>query len=207
MDEEWIAKINSALPEFPDARRDRYIKDFSLPYSDADEITQDKYFADYFENAVDNLSDKESSSYKNVSNLVRSDVRRILNEEKINIDKFTVPEKIIAMIAESVTSGNVSATASKEIFNAVLKGNSEDEMLSLFKKAESDFSQVSDSSELESIVKKILEDNPKEVDRYKRGEKKLAGLFVGKIMQESKGKANPKIVNELLIKFLEIETE
>jgi len=207
MDEEWIAKIDSALPEFPDARRDRYIKDFSLPYSDADEITQDKYFADYFENAVDNLSDKESSSYKNVSNLVRSDVRRILNEEKINIDKFTVPEKIIAMIAESVTSGNVSATASKEIFNAVLKGNSEDEMLSLFKKAESDFSQVSDSSELESIVKKILEDNPKEVDRYKRGEKKLAGLFVGKIMQESKGKANPKIVNELLIKFLEIESE
>ena len=73
----------------------------------------------------------------------------------------------------------------------------------LFRKAEADLSQVSDDSEIEIIVKKILDENPKEVERYRIGEKKLAGFFVGKIMQESKGKANPKIVNELLIKNLE----
>jgi aspartyl-tRNA(Asn)/glutamyl-tRNA(Gln) amidotransferase subunit B len=74
--------------------------------------------------------------------------------------------------------------------------------MSIFKKAEDDLSQVSDNSEIEVIVKKILEENPKEAERYRTGEKKLAGFFVGKIMQESKGKANPKIVNELLIKNL-----
>lgn len=203
--EEWKQKIMESLPEFPDARCSRFMKEYSLPFSDSDEITQDKFFADYFEVAVSGLKSKDETSYRTVSNIVRAEVRRVLNEQKINIKEFNIPGKIISMIADSVSSGKVSVTASKEIFNKLLKGKSEEEMISLFKKAESDLSQISDSSEIESVVMKILDQNPKEVQRYKGGEKKLAGFFVGKIMQESHGKANPKIVNELLLKNLETE--
>ena len=107
------------------------------------------------------------------------------------------------MLADSVSAGNISVTASKEIFSQLLDGKTEEDQINIFKKSEESLSQVSDNSEIELIVKKILEDNPKEVERYRIGEKKLAGFFVGKIMQESKGKANPKVVNELLIKNLE----
>ncbi len=106
------------------------------------------------------------------------------------------------MLADSVSEGKVSVTASRDIFNQLLSGKDYDEQLEIFKKAAENLSQVSDDSEIEIIVKKILAENPKEADRYRTGEKKLAGFFVGKIMQESKGKANPKIVNELLIKNL-----
>ncbi len=203
--DEWKQKIMESLPEFPDARCRRFMNEYSLPFSDSDEITQDKFFADYFEEAVRGLKSKDETSYRIVSNIVRAEVRRVLNEQKIGIKEFNIPGKIISMIADSVSAGKVSITASKEIFNILLKGNSEEEMISLFKKAESDLSQISDSSEIESVVVKVLDENPKEVQRYKGGEKKLAGFFVGKIMQESRGKANPKIVNELLLKNLETE--
>lgn len=203
--DEWKLKILESLPEFPDARCKRFMNEYSLPFSDSDEITQDKFFADYFEEAVSGLKSKDETSIRIVSNIVRAEVRRVLNEQKIGIKEFNIPGKVVSMIADSVSAGKVSVTASKEIFNILLKGNSEEEMISLFNKAESDLSQISDSSEIESVVLKVLDENPKEVQRYKGGEKKLAGFFVGKIMQESRGKANPKIVNELLLKNLETE--
>ena len=202
--EEWKTEVKNNLPEFPDDRRNRYIKDYSLPELDAEEITQDKIFADYFEKVIDHILNKNEKTYKAASNIVRVDVRKVMNEQKIDIDEFPVSENVIAMIVNSIDEGKISATASREIFNDLLIGKTEDEQKIIFKASEEKYSQVSDSSEIETIVKKIIEDNPKEVARYKIGEKKLAGFFVGKIMQESKGKANPKIVNELLIKNLEV---
>ncbi len=200
---EWINKVKNELPEFPDARRERFIKEYSISESDADEITQDKFFADYFERISDNIINKNGKAYKIIANILRVDVKRILNEKKIGIDEFPLTPKLTAMLADSVYAGNVSVSASKEIFNRLLEGVNEAEQIKIFRKAEEELSQVSDNEAIELIVKKILEENPREVERYKIGEKKLAGFFVGKIMQASKGKANPKIVNELLIKYLE----
>ncbi|MBS1518879.1 MAG: Asp-tRNA(Asn)/Glu-tRNA(Gln) amidotransferase subunit GatB [Bacteroidetes bacterium] len=205
VDDNWKKKILSELPEFPDKKRERFMSEFSLPYSDADEITQDKYFADYFENAAGKLIRRESRSYRIVSNILRAEVRRVLNEKKLGINEFNLSGKVIALLADSVASGTVSVTASKEIFNEILDGKDESEQISIFRKSEEKYSQISDTSEIESIVLRILEENPDEVSRYKIGEKKLAGFFVGKIMQASKGKANPKVVNELLLKNLETE--
>ncbi|MEO6694792.1 MAG: Asp-tRNA(Asn)/Glu-tRNA(Gln) amidotransferase subunit GatB [Ignavibacteria bacterium] len=202
--ENWINRVKDNLPEFPDKRKNRFIKDFNLPDADAEEITQDKKFADYFENVIDNLLNKNEKSYRIAGNIMRSDVRRVLNEKKIDIVDFNLSKKVIAMLADSTTAGNISVTASKEFFIELLEGKTEEEQKQIFKRAEGKYSQVSDSSEIETIVKKILDENPKEVERYKTGDKKLAGFFVGKIMQASKGKANPKIVNELLIKNLEV---
>ena len=201
---DWINKIEKKLPEFPEARKERFIKDYSITETDAEELTQDKYFADYFESISGKLISKNEKTFKIVANILRVDVKRVLNEKKIDLDEFNLDSKIIAMLADSVSAGNISATASKEIFNRILEGKTAEEQKNIFKKAEESMSQVSDNSEIELIVKKILEENPKEVERYKIGEKKLAGFFVGKVMQESKGKANPKIVNELLIKNLEL---
>lgn len=199
-----IKKVEKELPEFPDAKKERFLKEYSISETDADEITQDKYFADYFESIAKMLINKNEKSYRIIANILRVDVKRILNEKKIDLEEFSLSNKVIAMLADSTSAGNISATASKEIFVQLLEGKNEEDQVNIFKKAEENLSQVSDNSEIESIVKKILKENPKEVERYKIGEKKLAGFFVGKIMQESRGKANPKIVNELLIKNLEI---
>ncbi len=202
--EEWIKNVRKNLPEFPDDRRDRFIKDYSLPESDSEEITQDKNFADYFENVIGNLSERNDKSFRTASNLVRAEVRKVMNEKKIEIKDFHVPAKAIALIVDSLSSGKISVTASKEVFARILAGKNFDEMSEIFRDSEKDLSIVSDTSEIETIVRKILVEFPEETDRYKSGEKKLAGFLVGKIMQESKGKANPKIVNELLIKLLEV---
>lgn len=202
--EERINLVRKNLPEFPDERRIRFIKEYSLPESDSEEITHDRNFADYFENVTGNLTVKNERSFRTASNIVRAEVRKVMNEKKIGINEFPVPPKAIALIADSVTSGKISITASKEIFTQMLSGKNEEEILKIFKESEDNLSIVSDTSEIESIVKKVIGSNPKEAERYRSGEKKLAGFFVGKIMQESKGKADPKIVNELLIKILEV---
>lgn len=202
---DWINKIEKKLPEFPDARRDRFVIEFKLSETDSDELTQDKVFADYFENVTGYLKSKDEKSLRAAGNIVRVEVRKVMNEKKLSIEQFTISERIIAMLVDSISSGKISITASKEIFTNLLNGKTEEDQIKIFNASESDLTQVSDLSEIETIVKKILEENPKEVERYKTGEKKLAGLFVGKIMQESKGKANPKIVNELLLKNLETE--
>ncbi len=199
-----IKKVESELPEFPDARKERFIKEYSLSETDAEELTQEKYFADYFENAASDLINRNGKTYRTIAGILRVDVKRILNERKIGINEFPLTEKVIAMLSDSSSAGNISVTASKEIFNKLLDGKNEEEQKNIFKKYEESLSQVSDNSEIEQLVKKILEENPNEVKRYRIGEKKLAGFFVGKIMQESKGKANPKIVNEMLIKNLDI---
>ncbi len=204
IDEEWIARIRNGLPEFPEARKTRFINEYLLNYTDAEELTNDKYFADYFESVTGHLINKNEKSFRITANILRVDVKRILNEKKINIADFHLPSKIISMLADSVSAGNISMTASKEIFNRLMDGKSGDELITIFKKAEEDLSQLSDNSEIELIVKTILDENPGEVERYKTGEKKLAGFFIGKIMQASNGKANPKMVNDLLIKILEL---
>lgn len=202
VDKKWITEIKNELPEFPDAKKQRFLDEYSISESDAEEITQDRQFGDYFEETSDKLINRNEKAYRIVANILRVDVKRILNEKKIALDEFHLDKRAIAMLADSVSEGKVSVTASRDIFNQLLSGKDYDEQLEIFKKAAENLSQVSVDSEIEIIVKKILAENPKEADRYRTGEKKLAGFFVGKIMQESKGKANPKIVNELLIKNL-----
>lgn len=202
--EEWINRIKISLPEFPDERKVRFIRDYFLTDVEAEEITQDKYFANYFEDVAANLFNKNDRSFKIAGNILRVDIKRILNERKIDISSLNLSKRVVAQLADSVSEGNISTTASKEVFNEILNGSSEEEQRNIFQKSVERLTQVSNSVEIEVLVKKILENNPKEVERYKIGEKKLAGFFVGKIMQESKGKANPKIVNEILIKNLEL---
>ncbi|MGB3017762.1 MAG: Asp-tRNA(Asn)/Glu-tRNA(Gln) amidotransferase subunit GatB [Ignavibacteria bacterium] len=202
---EQIEKVREILPEPPDERSERFIFQYSLTETEAEEITSEKPLADFFESIVDQLKKKDDKTFKTSANIFRVDVKRVLNEEKIDISTFHLSPAVLANLADSVSEGTISASASREVFTELLAAKDASEQSKLFGELENKYRQVSGESEIEEIVKSVLSENKDEVERYKSGEKKLAGFFVGKVMQASKGKANPKIVNELLIKNLEVK--
>ncbi len=203
--DEKIEEVNAALPEPPDARTLRLTEQYGLAEAEAEEITAEKPHADFYESITSRLGNKDQKTFRISSNIFRVDIKRILNEQKIDIGQFMLSPAVIARLADAVSAGEISASASREVFTQLLSaGSSEAEQISMFDELAQKYKQVSGESEIEEIVKSVLSQNSNEVERYKSGEKKLAAFFVGKIMQASKGKANPRIVNELLIKNLEV---
>jgi aspartyl-tRNA(Asn)/glutamyl-tRNA(Gln) amidotransferase subunit B len=202
IDEEWKQNIINGLPELPDKRKERFIKQYSLPSYNAEVLTQDKATADYFEKLCGYLSNE--NNFKLSSNWVMTEVMRVLNDEKIPITEFRIEEKNLSSLIKLIDEGKISNNIAKEVFAEMLKyrepHDKRQDPVNIVK--EKNLLQVTDSSEIEKIVMKVLQENPNEVKRYKEGDTKLMGFFVGKVMKESKGKANPKTVNELLDKNL-----
>lgn len=202
IDEGWKRSILENLPEFPDSRVKRFVEQYKLPLYDAEVLTQEKEVADYYERIC-----RLSNNYKAASNWMMTEVMRVLNENKISINEFWVNEKNIASLIKLIDDSIISNNIAKEVFAEMLKHRdkiSEAQNPDVIIK-ERNLIQLSDSSEIEKIVKKVLADYPDEVKRYKNGETRLTGFFVGKIMKDTKGRANPKKVNELLNKSLENE--
>lgn len=201
VDDKWKATVKNNLPELPHQKTARFTSQYSIPQYDADVLTQNRGIADYFENVCGNIDKK---SYKTASNWVMGEVMRILNDKKIDITEFNVNEKNLASLINMIAEGRISNNIAKEVYTEMLNtvSNDGDKQNPEVIVKEKNLLQVTDISEIESIVRKVIEDNPKETERYKAGEVKLLGLFVGKVMKESKGKANPKTVNELLISNL-----
>jgi aspartyl-tRNA(Asn)/glutamyl-tRNA(Gln) amidotransferase subunit B len=126
---------------------------------------------------------------------------RILNDEKITIEKFQISSGNLSSLVNMIAEGSISNNIAKEVYSNMLlvkePGSKQQDPELIVK--DKNLLQVTDSTEIEKIVKKVIDENPSETARYKGGETKLLGFFVGKVMKESKGKANPKTVNELLI--------
>lgn len=201
VNEDWKNKVYKALPELPEQKAERFIKQYSIPKYDADVLMQNREVADYFENVCKELSGKH---YKTASNWIMTEVMRILNDEKIEITDFWVSEKNLSSLINLIAEGKISNNIAKEVYSEMLNIKQKDDKKQDpgFIVQEKNLLQVTDSSEIEKIVKKIISENPEETGRYKKGETKLLGFFVGKVMKETKGKANPKTVNELLISNL-----
>lgn len=202
---EMINHIKSKLPEFPDDKLKRFVSQYSIPEYDSEILTSNKELSIYFENVIKELKSKNEKGYKQASNWVMNDVLKVLNDKKINIEKFNIPEINLAKLIDILLEDKINKTVALEIFEEMLTKTTREEQNPELLIKEKGLEQVSDTNEIDGIIKKILGESPKEVERYKSGEKKLAGMFVGKIMRESKGKANPKIVNELLLKNLEAQ--
>ena len=179
----------------------RFIKDYMLPQYDAEVLTQNRELAEYFE-SICRSTDKKS--YKTASNWVMTEVMRVLNENKISINEYIIHPSNLAKLINLIADGKISNNIAKEVYTEMLKTSGRDDVNQDPEKIVTDknLMQVTDTNEIEAIITKILKDSPKEVERYRTGETKLLGLFVGKVMKESKGKANPKTVNELIIKNL-----
>jgi aspartyl-tRNA(Asn)/glutamyl-tRNA(Gln) amidotransferase subunit B len=189
IDEDWIDKVRAALPELPDVKRERFLKEFGLPGYDAQVLTSSKALANYFETAV-----RVFPEPKVVSNWIMSELMRELKRDEREIEACPVPPENLAELLQLIATGVVSGKIAKSVF---------EEMYATGKQAktiveEKGLVQVKDESAIESIIDQVLAENVTEVEEYRGGKDKLFGFFVGQVMKKSKGKANPKVVNEVL---------
>lgn len=201
IDERWKKKVQEGLPELPQTKAKRFTELYGLPVYDSGVITQTREISEYFEKICSKI---DKNSYKAASNWIMTEVMRVLNDKKISINDFNVSETNLASLINLIAEGKISNNIAKEVYSQMLKTYGRDDKNQDPVKIvnEKNLLQVTDTAEIENIIKKVLEENPKETERYRAGETKLLGLFVGKVMKESKGKANPKTVNELIVKIL-----
>ena len=191
---ELLDSIKEELPELAHIRQQRFVEQYHLSVIDAITLTENRYLADFFEELV-----SKSGQVKASVSLVLSDVLRVLNEQSITIQDFPLSATRLAELLDLRASDKVSSTAKQTIFNAMLEqGCSAQELAEKL-----NLLQVSDSNYMDDLVKQVIEANPDEAARYKEGKKQLMGFFVGQVMKASKGKANPKMANELVRKYMD----
>jgi aspartyl-tRNA(Asn)/glutamyl-tRNA(Gln) amidotransferase subunit B len=190
---ETIEAIRKTIPELPDAKRARFVKDYNLPEYDADMLTQSRAMADYFEEAV-----KLSNQPKVVSNWMMGELWRLLNTENKEIEDCPIkPDRLAGMI-KLIDTGVISTKIAKTVFEAMYTTGKDAETVV----KEQGLVQVSDTGAIEKIIDEVIRANPGQTTEYKSGKDKLFGFFVGQVMKASKGKANPDLVNQLLKKKL-----
>ena len=190
----WIQNISQSLPELPDARQKRFIHDYQLPSYDAAVLTGSRELADYFEACV-----AEYPQPKSVSNWVMGSLLALLNAEGKEIHQSPVSPKSLAALLKLIEAGVISGKIAKTVFDEMSRTGKSPETIV----QEKGLIQLTDPSEIESIVQKVMSSNPKEVSDYRNGKEKVFGFFVGQVMKESRGKANPQIVNRILKEHLE----
>jgi aspartyl-tRNA(Asn)/glutamyl-tRNA(Gln) amidotransferase subunit B len=194
IDEPWIERIKASQPELPAKRRDRYMQEYSLPKYDAEILTGDKAVADYYESITASLKSKSKDAYKQASNYVMTDVLRVVGEEHIKINEFPIKPLNLARMIDLINEGTISTKLAKDVFEEMLhSGQAPDSIVE-----RKGLRQVSDQAEIDKVVEEVLQSNPDEVQRYIGGKDKVFGFFVGEVMKKTRGKANPKVLNDLL---------
>ena len=186
IDELWIDKIRKGLPELPDQKRQRFIDEFSLPEYDAVILTESKELADYFEAAV-----AVCAQAKKVSNWMMTELLREL--KGADIDQCLVQPNQLGTLLNMVEEGTISGKIAKTVFFDMLETGKDPKQIV----KEKNLVQVSDESELLALVREIIEQNPSQAEEFRGGKTKVMGYFVGQLMQKTKGKANPKLANQL----------
>ncbi len=193
LSDEYIESLKNSLPEMPHVKKERYMTEYGLSEYDATQLTSSKKTANYFEKTV-----SICKSPKQVANWIMSDFAKMLNEAEIEIDSSKVTEENLASLITLIDSGKISSAIAKKVFIDMFNtGKMAEEIVK-----EKGLIQISDEGAIKEIVLKVVENNPKSVEDYHNGKDKAIGFLVGQIMKETKGKANPKIVNEILIQEL-----
>lgn len=185
--DEMMEKYKNGLPEFPEAKKIRYPKDYGLSDYDTEIIVSEKKIAQLFENTA-----KLYSNYKNLANWVISDLQSILKDH--SIDEIQISPEYFAHLLKMVDDGAINTSTGKSIFARIVI-SAEDPKAVV--EAEG-LGQISDDSAIRDMIVKVITDNPNVVTDYKNGKEKALTFFVGQIMKATKGKSNPKIVNEIL---------
>ncbi len=198
----WVEEMRSKLPELPEARRDRFVTEYGLPLYDANLLTSSRAMADYFEESFEESRRANMGlTAKDISNWLLGEASRILNASNIDISEFrkrVSPEQLCRLLC-LIPTGAVSSTSAKVVFEEMSStGRGADEIIQ-----ERGLSQISDTGEIEEVVSQVIEANPKAVADYKGGKAQSLAFLVGQVMRVTKGRANPKLVNEQLKKRLE----
>ena len=193
LSEEYIQNLKDNLPEMPHVKKERYMRDFDLPEYDADILTSSKKSAKFFEKA-----NEICNNPKAVSNWIMGDFTRMLNEKEIEIDESKVTAQNLAELITLIDKGTISSKIAKQVFEDMFEtGENAKDIVE--KKG---LVQMSDEGAIKEIVQKVVDANPQSIIDYKAGKDRAIGFLVGQIMKETKGKANPQIVNKLLLEII-----
>jgi aspartyl-tRNA(Asn)/glutamyl-tRNA(Gln) amidotransferase subunit B len=188
IEKEKIEELRASLPELPDQRLMRFTEEYKLPEYDAAVLTASKEIADYFEECL-----KYYDNPKSISNWIMTEVMREMKDEGESGEMPVSPRDLSELLL-LIDDGTISGKIAKDVFQEMVStGKTAKEIV-----GEKGIKQISDRGELENIISGILKDHPAEISRYKAGDEKLIGFFVGKVMKATQGKANPKVVNEIL---------
>ena len=193
LSEEYIDNIKNNLPEMPNVKKARYIAEFGIPEYDAEIITASKATAVYFEKVVEISNNPKASA-----NWIMGDFASKLNEAEIAINESKIKPEDLAELIKLIDNNTISSKIAKKVFEEMFETGKEPKQIV----EEKGLVQITDEGALKEIVAKVVENNPKSVEDYKAGRDKAIGFLVGQITKETKGKANPGIVNKMLVEIL-----
>ena len=192
LNDEFIEDIKKDIPELPDEKKKRFIEKFKLSPYEANILVSDIETSKYFEDV------SIKSDIKLATNWITGELFALLNDKNIEITESPISSENMAKLINLIKDGTISGKIAKTVFEIMADGNKDPEKIV----EEKGLKQQSDPKELEKIIDKVILDNPKNVGAYKSGKDKLFGFFVGQVMKQSNGKANPQLVNEILKKKL-----
>ncbi len=193
-DRQWVKSLLENLPELPYERRKRFMESYGLPEHDALLLTNDKKLADYFEDCV-----KAYNEPKIASNWILNELMALLSDSKQTIEECKITPSHFAGMMKLIDNGTISGKIAKTIYEEMFNtGNQPDAIVK-----EKGLLQITDEGEIARIIEQVMADNPSSVQDYRNGQKKALGFLVGQVMKLSKGKANPQLVNKILIQKLE----
>tara|TARA_B100001769_G_scaffold243084_1_gene211508 strand:- start:76 stop:1506 length:1431 start_codon:yes stop_codon:yes gene_type:complete len=193
LEKEWIENIKKNIPELPDEKKARFVKEYSLSNYDAEVIVSDKTTSEYYEAVV------KGRAPKLVTTWVTGELFSVLNKKNISIQDSPVSAHMMGELLDNIESGKISNRLAKDIFEDMCETGKNPNLII----EEKGLSQISDEGEIEKLVDEVLNSNPENIEKYKNGKTKLLGFFVGEVMKLSKGKANPGTLNKLLKKKLD----
>ncbi|AQT84367.1 aspartyl/glutamyl-tRNA(Asn/Gln) amidotransferase subunit B [Paenibacillus larvae subsp. larvae] len=193
IDEEWKERIRSTIPELPDARKARYIRDYGLPSYDAEILTSSLKLAEFFEESLEYTADA-----KMVSNWVMGELLGYLNANNLEIMDVKVTGKGLGEMIGLIEKGTISSKIAKTVFKEMIEtGKAPQQIVE-----EKGLVQISDEGAIQAVVNQVIQNNPQSVADYKAGKEKAVGFLVGQVMKETRGKANPGLVNKLIVNTL-----
>ena len=193
LSEEYIKNIKDNLPELPESRKQRYLEQYKLSEKDAKIITSSKYLSDLFEGAI-----KICNNPKAVNNWIISDISRILNETEMEPSEIPFNSEQLGKLVILIDKGMISSSIAKKVLTELFeKPRDPEEIIK-----EKGWIQISDENEIKQVVEKILEANPQSIADYKAGKDRALGFLVGQAMKETKGKANPQLLNKMFLEML-----
>ena len=189
---DFIEKIKSEIPELPDEKKKRFIDKFNLSAYEANILVSDKETSEYFEKVI------KKSDVKLATNWITGELFALLNEKDLGITQSPINAENLSKLINLIKNGTISGKIAKTVFELMANGDKDPQKIV----EEKGLKQESDPKALESLIEKVITENPDKVKEYKSGKEKLFGFFVGQAMKASDGKANPKLVNDILKKKL-----
>ncbi|WP_347552591.1 Asp-tRNA(Asn)/Glu-tRNA(Gln) amidotransferase subunit GatB [Pseudalkalibacillus hwajinpoensis] len=194
INKEWMDRVRQDIPELPDARRERYVKEYDLPVYDANVLTQSKKMSDFFEVAIGQGADP-----KQTSNWLMGEVSAYLNAKYKEIDEVALTPEGLGKLISLIEKGTISSKIAKKVFKDLIEKGGDPEQIV----KDNGLVQISDEGELRSIVTGILDENEQSIEDYKNGKDRAIGFLVGQVMKATKGKANPPMVNKLIVEEMD----